>query len=211
MIPIRWMAPETLRYNSMKFSPASDIWSFGVTLWEMYTLGQKPYFEMSDDQLLIQLPQGLTLVPPETCPAQMKLIMEKCWKFEPENRHTFEEIITVLQVETTKCSQTEIVLMPKTKKNTETNFKYTAFDTLLRKSNEPKITVTKEIQELHPLNGEKNNQIEKENLQKSRMISVRKCLKLLLIIIIFLVASGIVITLLISNLHGNDRINGYNT
>ena len=134
-------------------------------------------------------------------------LFKKCWKFEPENRHTFEEIITVLQVETTKSSQTEIVFMPKTKKNTETNFKYTSFDTLISKSNETKITVTKEIQELHPLNGEKNNQIEKENLQKSRMISVRKCLKLLLIIIIFLVASGIVITLLVSNLYGNDRIN----
>ena len=55
MLPIRWMAPETIQYSSTrtagKFSAASDIWAFGVVLWEIFTLGQRPYFQLTNQEV----------------------------------------------------------------------------------------------------------------------------------------------------------------
>ena len=68
-LPVRWMAPETLRFTSeLKFSVASDIWSYGITLWEIYTLGELPYFQFNNQDVRIHIVNGLTLDIPERCP-----------------------------------------------------------------------------------------------------------------------------------------------
>ena len=55
MLPIRWMAPETIQYTCRKFSSASDVWAYGVNIWELYTFGQKPYFNLSNQDVLIKI------------------------------------------------------------------------------------------------------------------------------------------------------------
>ena len=51
LLPVRWMAPETIQYTSRKFSAASDVWAFGVVLWEIFTFGQRPYFNLSNEEV----------------------------------------------------------------------------------------------------------------------------------------------------------------
>ena len=51
LLPVRWMAPETIRYNSRKFSAASDVWAFGVVVWEIFTFGQRPYYNLSNQEV----------------------------------------------------------------------------------------------------------------------------------------------------------------
>ena len=100
MLPIRWMAPETIQYTCRKFSSASDVWAYGITIWELYTLGQKPYFNLSNQDVLIKIAEEkLNLVSqiPDTCPGRLQHILKKCWHYEPENRYNFQEIVEILE------------------------------------------------------------------------------------------------------------------
>ena len=54
LLPVRWMAPETIRYNCRKFSAASDVWAFGVVVWEIFTFGQRPYYNLSNQEVWFQ-------------------------------------------------------------------------------------------------------------------------------------------------------------
>ena len=97
MVPVRWMAPETLRYtNVLKFSVASDIWSFGITMWEIYTFGELPYFLFDNQYIRTQIVKGVTLDIPERCPISLHPIMKQCWKLNPEDRCSFQDIVSVL-------------------------------------------------------------------------------------------------------------------
>ena len=97
MVPVRWMAPETLRFTSaLKFSIASDIWSFGITMWEIYTFGELPYFLFENKDIRMQILNGVTLDIPERCPISLHHIMKQCWKLNPEDRCSFQDIVSVL-------------------------------------------------------------------------------------------------------------------
>ena len=97
MVPVRWMAPETLRFTSaLKFSVASDIWSFGITMWEIYTFGELPYFLFDNQDIRNQIVKGVTLDIPERCPISLHPIMKQCWKLNPEDRCSFQDIVSVL-------------------------------------------------------------------------------------------------------------------
>ena len=97
MVPVRWMAPETLRFTSaLKFSVASDIWSFGITMWEIYTFGELPYFLFDNQDIRTQIVKGVTLDIPERCPISLHPIMKQCWKLNPEDRCSFQDIVSVL-------------------------------------------------------------------------------------------------------------------
>lgn len=87
---IKWMAPECLQHHL--FTIKSDIWSFGVVLYETVTNGRPPYPGLSNAQVLEQVLKGYRMPRPMTCPEKLYDIMLKCWKKEPECRPTFETL-----------------------------------------------------------------------------------------------------------------------
>ena len=90
-IPVKWSSPEVL--GSLKFTSKSDVWSFGVVLWEIYTFGNDPYSELPTAFKIIEMiQQGYTLNPPEIAPNDVKLIMKDCWKMELNDRPSFSQI-----------------------------------------------------------------------------------------------------------------------
>ena len=93
-LPIRWMAPESLQHRN--FSPATDVWSFGVLLWEMYYPNELPYAELGIDQLLFNLHSGHRLSIPPAYPSIVARIMKACWQKEPEKRPSFQLISSLL-------------------------------------------------------------------------------------------------------------------
>ncbi|CAN8002191.1 unnamed protein product [Ixodes hexagonus] len=90
MLPVRWMAPESIMYG--KFTLESDVWSYGVVLWEIFTYGKQPYYGHSNEEVVKLILQGILLSPPEECPAYVYSIMAGCWKTEPRDRLGFGDI-----------------------------------------------------------------------------------------------------------------------
>ncbi|VEL35054.1 unnamed protein product [Protopolystoma xenopodis] len=89
--PLKWYAPECIYY--FRFDSKSDVWSFGVTLWEVYSYGDRPYKDMKGAQILTMLDQGLRLCRPLRCPEAIYSIMQDCWNFEGVRRPTFAELV----------------------------------------------------------------------------------------------------------------------
>eukprot|EP00118_Oscarella_pearsei_P006478 m.29283 g.29283 ORF g.29283 m.29283 type:complete len:1178 (+) comp31156_c0_seq2:147-3680(+) len=83
-------APESI--NHQKFTHKSDVWSYGITSWEIFSLGMKPYSGMKPRLVLNFVESGKRLRRPELCPENMYKILEDCWLEEPEDRPTFTEI-----------------------------------------------------------------------------------------------------------------------
>ena len=97
VLPVRWMAYECF-YG--KFSQKSDVWAFGVTMWEIFTLAkEKPYNDMSDKLAVEDALRGKnrkTLEKPDVCPLEVYTIVLECWAHNPEQRATFEELFQLL-------------------------------------------------------------------------------------------------------------------
>ena len=93
--PIKWTAPEAILYN--RFSIKSDVWSFGVTMWEVVTKGRWPYPGMSNAETSEQVQRGYRMPKPDGCPDPLYEIILSCWKDEPESRPTFEYLQSALQ------------------------------------------------------------------------------------------------------------------
>lgn len=90
LVPVKWTAPEALNYG--KFSTASDVWSFGALLYEIWSLGRKP-FEEKDNQEVIKLIQtGYRLPPPPGCPRSVYATMISCWHSSAHLRPEFSDI-----------------------------------------------------------------------------------------------------------------------
>ncbi|XP_054720908.1 proto-oncogene tyrosine-protein kinase ROS-like [Uloborus diversus] len=87
LLPVRWMSPESLLYGV--FTSQSDVWAFGVLLWEVMTLGQQPYPARSNMEVLHYVRAGGLLEKPESCPDELHQVMLSCWNYEEENRPTF--------------------------------------------------------------------------------------------------------------------------
>lgn len=90
--PIKWYAPESI--NLGIFSHASDAWSYGVTLWEMYSFGQQPYGDMSGSEAADVVSRGTRLPQPMRCPDHIYSLMLRCWSCDPSQRPTFGELVS---------------------------------------------------------------------------------------------------------------------
>ncbi|CAH1243138.1 TIE1 [Branchiostoma lanceolatum] len=93
-LPLRWMAYESLFYNV--YTSQSDVWSFGVLLWEIMTLGKQPYEGMNGKRMMDLIKNGGRLEKPTPCPDEIYTIMTACWKTLPEDRPGFPELKTRL-------------------------------------------------------------------------------------------------------------------
>ncbi|ELU14235.1 hypothetical protein CAPTEDRAFT_151490 [Capitella teleta] len=95
-IPIKWMAPESLAKEEGKervYTKETDVWSFGITLWEIYSMGETPYPKQKSHGVEDLLRSGYRLPKPENCPVPLyHKIMDPCWSEDPKKRPTFEEI-----------------------------------------------------------------------------------------------------------------------
>lgn len=94
-LPIRWMPPEAILYR--KFTPKSDVWSFGVLMWEVYTFGKLPYTGLSNHEVIDAIREHKVLYQPGGCPVGVYDIMNNCWIKVPAYRLGISQIISQLE------------------------------------------------------------------------------------------------------------------
>uniref|UniRef100_A0A8C1WYB3 receptor protein-tyrosine kinase n=1 Tax=Cyprinus carpio TaxID=7962 RepID=A0A8C1WYB3_CYPCA len=93
-IPIRWTAPEAITYR--KFTSASDVWSYGIVMWEVISYGERPYWEMSNQDVIKAVDEGYRLPAPMDCPVVLHQLMLDCWEKNRSDRPKFVEIVSTL-------------------------------------------------------------------------------------------------------------------
>lgn len=98
--PLKWYAPESVNFGT--FSHASDAWSFGITLWEMYSLGELPYGSLTGVQVLALVESGERLGPPEGCPDWAYAAMQHCWRMSPDQRPPFAQLAALFAAHCTQ-------------------------------------------------------------------------------------------------------------
>uniref|UniRef100_H0WYZ3 Ephrin type-A receptor 10 n=1 Tax=Otolemur garnettii TaxID=30611 RepID=H0WYZ3_OTOGA len=92
--PALWAAPETLQFGH--FSSASDVWSFGILMWEVMAFGERPYWDMSGQDVIKAVEDGFRLPPPRSCPPTLHQLMLDCWQKDPGERPRFSHIHSIL-------------------------------------------------------------------------------------------------------------------
>ncbi|XP_061097172.1 ephrin type-A receptor 4a [Conger conger] len=93
-IPIRWTPPEAIAYR--KFTSASDVWSYGIVMWEVMSYGERPYWDMSNQDVIKAIEEGYRLPPPMDCPVALHQLMLDCWQRERGERPKFSQIVNML-------------------------------------------------------------------------------------------------------------------
>uniref|UniRef100_A0A673LER6 Tyrosine-protein kinase n=1 Tax=Sinocyclocheilus rhinocerous TaxID=307959 RepID=A0A673LER6_9TELE len=92
-IPVKWTAPEALNYG--RYTTESDVWSFGVLLWETFSRGVTPYtlpHNMSNQQTRDEVERGYRMPAPNNCPDEIYALMCQCWQYDPRNRPSFRKL-----------------------------------------------------------------------------------------------------------------------
>ncbi|KAJ6654946.1 hypothetical protein lerEdw1_006417 [Lerista edwardsae] len=93
-IPIRWTAPEAIAFR--KFTSASDVWSYGIVMWEVMSFGERPYWDMSNQDVINAIEQDYRLPPPTDCPTSLHQLMLDCWQKDRNARPRFSQIVSSL-------------------------------------------------------------------------------------------------------------------
>ncbi|XP_040844482.1 focal adhesion kinase 1-like isoform X4 [Ochotona curzoniae] len=110
-LPIKWMAPESINFR--RFTSASDVWMFGVCMWEILMHGVKPFQGVKNNDVIGRIENGERLPMPPNCPPTLYSLMTKCWAYDPSRRPRFTELkaqlSTVLEEE--KAQQEERMRM----------------------------------------------------------------------------------------------------
>ena len=94
VLPIRWMSPEAVVCG--KFTNQSDVWSFGVVMWEVWSFAMQPYYGLTNEEVIQLVREGNHLEVPEDCPEMIYEIMTKCWSMDPTCRPSFSELHDML-------------------------------------------------------------------------------------------------------------------
>ncbi|XP_032096219.1 muscle, skeletal receptor tyrosine-protein kinase isoform X3 [Sapajus apella] len=94
-IPIRWMPPESIFYN--RYTTESDVWAYGVVLWEIFSYGLQPYYGMAHEEVIYYVRDGNILSCPENCPMELYNLMRLCWSKLPADRPSFASIHRILE------------------------------------------------------------------------------------------------------------------
>ncbi|KAI8782127.1 fibroblast growth factor receptor 2, partial [Biomphalaria glabrata] len=89
-VPFKWLSPEALLWG--QYSSKSDVWAFGVLLWELYTFGGTPYPQVTTEQLRELHEYGYRMSKPPACPDQLYRIMRACWRGDPRQRPSFRQL-----------------------------------------------------------------------------------------------------------------------
>ncbi|XP_049640537.1 muscle, skeletal receptor tyrosine-protein kinase isoform X2 [Suncus etruscus] len=94
-IPIRWMPPESIFYN--RYTTESDVWAYGVVLWEIFSYGLQPYYGMAHEEVIFYVRDGNILSCPDNCPLELYNLMRLCWSRLPSDRPSFASIHRILE------------------------------------------------------------------------------------------------------------------
>uniref|UniRef100_A0A8C5I619 Ephrin type-A receptor 7 n=1 Tax=Gouania willdenowi TaxID=441366 RepID=A0A8C5I619_GOUWI len=93
-IPVRWTAPEAIQFR--KFTSASDVWSYGIVMWEVMSYGERPYWDMSNQDVIKAIEEGYRLPAPMDCPPGLHQLMLDCWQKDRAERPKFDQIVGIL-------------------------------------------------------------------------------------------------------------------
>ncbi|XP_052441013.1 ephrin type-A receptor 7 isoform X1 [Carassius gibelio] len=91
---VLWTAPEAIQYH--RYSSASDVWSFGIVMWEVMSFGERPYWDMGNQDVIKAIEDGFRLPAPVNCPTSLHQLMLDCWQKERTERPTFTQIHSAL-------------------------------------------------------------------------------------------------------------------
>ncbi|XP_030838872.1 focal adhesion kinase 1 isoform X2 [Strongylocentrotus purpuratus] len=94
-LPIKWMAPESINFR--RFTSASDVWMFGVCMWEILMYGVKPFQGVKNNEVIGRIENGERLPMPAACPPTLYSVMTLCWSYEPSKRPNFKDLKTRLK------------------------------------------------------------------------------------------------------------------
>ncbi|XP_041105147.1 focal adhesion kinase 1 isoform X28 [Polyodon spathula] len=110
-LPIKWMAPESINFR--RFTSASDVWMFGVCMWEILMYGVKPFQGVKNNDVIGRIENGERLAMPHNCPPTLYSLMTKCWAYDPSKRPRFTELKAQLNtiLEEEKAQQEERIRM----------------------------------------------------------------------------------------------------